>query len=743
MNYPRLAALCSLAADSARSIRLFTRTRWFRAGLPALLAVSFSVWNLKCSDPGMFYWDLQRFSHGGFFLAGVSGVVVTSNMPLFEIVVAVMTHLGATFWHFFILLHLGVYSLVFLAGCLFSGYWTGIISLAMAGLIGVEKGIVYEQTFYSFFLLLVLIFLLLKSRGNTLKNSLFCGLAVGASLLIRTPLLFFPPLVVFADWLYSRERSRAFILRSLVFLSASYVLLLPWGFLNHSLNGTFNVFDTSRSACPTITAAKGSIFTMEGDCRKLAGLGPEDSAIGFYLREWSKAPVFHFITVLRRLWAIFLFYPELFLFFLAALAFGRWRDKPLLIVFPLYFILIHALLSIEMCYFSPLRYLLVPLIAGALMSRLAPEAAPCRFAAKGAAAAFWLTFCVILGTEALITAYPFRIAGPETGEDVYARASARFPRDAALHVLKCRELWSKGDDAGFRECLSRRTSGLEDISGSYFAAVSASLFPSKILFPVANEHYKSYLECLIVRMLREFELGQRTLAMASLREAYGVFERNHNKLQGKGFSGNIKLDLTYERDKQLGAMIRADSDRFWDTYVYEMLLFWPPQRMAVILSELGESAPLTGRLKTLLKELTQGRVRGDTRDLILRAQLSLWPTAPLSVRSEAGSALTARPLPGRGSQNTLLDQCRALAAENKKEQALTACQEAVYSASSAGSGPESDSARTACDASFESYKLLKAMGREEEAAEVLFWAVGNAPSDWAGLPEARRALAGR
>ena len=705
------------------------RSGWFMAVFPALLAVLFSFWNLHHFSPAGFFREFQLFDRGGFFLAGVptgdAGTSVTFNMPLFEIVVAAARHLGATAGEIFVILHLGVYSLVFLAGCLLNGYWAGIIALAACGLIGVEREIIYEQTFYSFFLLLTLIFLLLKSRENTLKNNLFCGLAVGASLLVRTPLFLFPPLAVLFEGVYRRERSRAFMLRSLVFLSASYVLLLPWGFLNNSLNGKFDIFDTGRAACNTITAAEGSVFTMEGDCRKAAGLAPRESAIGFYLRDWGKAPLFHARTVFRRLRAIFLFYPLLFIFFMAAGALGRWRDKPLLLCLPVYFILIHSLLSVEMRYFYPMRYLLVPLIAGGLLSRFPRSgSAPCGYAARGAAAAFWLSFCLVLGAEALIAAYPFRAARTGKTDDVYAQASSRFPRDSVLHGLKCRELWGKGDDAGFRECLAARIPGFEDIPGAYFLAVSSSIFPSSVALPAADLRDKVLLQCLIVRMLRECELGQRGPAAGSFREAYAVFERTLNRLQGNG----EPVAEPYDQDRRLAARIRLDSARFWDSFVYDMLLFWPPQRMPVILSRLGEAEPLSGRLKTLSEELAQELGTGKYDERSFRTALL-----------RTGPVLAAGKGPGAASRVELLRQCRNLAAENKKEQALQACLEAAYGPAGRSS-QEPGSALAACDASLESYKLLKDMGRNEEAREMLLWAVKNAPPGWAGLPEARREL---
>jgi hypothetical protein len=232
-------------------------------------------------------------------------------------------------------------------------------------------------------------------------------------------------------------------------------------------------------------------------------------------------------------------------------------------------------------------------------------------------------------------------------------------------------------------------------------------------------------------MLREFELGQRGTAEESLRQARAVFDKTHNQLQGNRPTGTGHMQglnaEPYARDRAVAALIKNDSDRFWNSYVYETLLYWPPQTMAVILSRLSESAPLTGRLKTLSEVIRQGGAK--TADIALRARIALWRPLPAAVLKK-----TADNAGG-------LDRCMALAAENKKEEALAACQEAVYSMSAAGGKPEPVSYLAACDASFESYKLLKALGRDEEAREMLLWAVKNAPPDWAALPEARKEFA--
>jgi len=223
-----------------------------------------------------------------------------------------------------------------------------------------------EQSFYSFFLLLALLFLVLKDREDTLKNNLLAGLAIGASLLVRTPLLLFPPLVVLSGRFWKTGLPEGRAARELAFLAASYALLLPWGALNQSVSGKFSLFDDRRAACNLITAAKGSVYTMNGNPFRLAGIGEEDSAFDYFVRETARAPLDHALTAVKRLWHIFLFHPLLSGLFLLALLKNRFRDGPAFGL-PVYFVLVHSLLSIEARYFYPLVYLLPPLIAAGLL----------------------------------------------------------------------------------------------------------------------------------------------------------------------------------------------------------------------------------------------------------------------------------------------------------------------------------------------------------------------------------------
>ena len=435
-------------------------------------------------------------------------------------------------------------------------------------------------------------------------------------MLIRSPLFLFAPLAIFCDRLSGGERFPAFLRRSLVFLAACYVLLVPWGALNYSVTGKFRIFDEQRGSNNVVAAAMGSIYTAYGDTWKAAGLTDKDSVFKFYLRAVAKRPVFHALTVLRRLWSIFWFYPLLFMLFLVAIALSRERDRALIFCLPVYFVLIHSALAIEKRYFYPLTYLSPPLLAGTLLPKRFDEFPETYgIARKAVSAAFWLSFAAVLCVEALVIAYPWRCARSVTAPDTYARASARFPGDRKLYGLKCTELWVNGSDEGYRKCLGEYSLKFHDKVKSYFLAVLDSRSPSDIPFPPRNEIHADIVSFYSVKMLREFELGKRDAALVSLTRAY-------NELNPSQAAASVDWQHMepYKNDKELRDFIKEDTAWLWDGSVYEILRMWPPERMGKILSEISLTIPLTPRMSRLadvLKDIHPG----GAADLQLRKRI--------------------------------------------------------------------------------------------------------------------------
>lgn len=744
--------------------------------MPAGLAAVFCGLNLWLF-PG--FYGLEMSYMGGFLLAGLPSPWITRNMPLFETLVSLAFNSGITHEILFVILHLGIYLLVFCAGCLLRGYWAGILSLVVAGLLETSGEFQYnvEQSFYSFFLLLVLLLLLLWRREHTLKNSLLLGLAIGASMFVRTPLFLFPPLLIFCDWFYTRERLKGFVLRSLAFLAVSYILLVPWGVLNHSISGKFSIFDDQRAACNIISAAKGSIFTINADPRVVAGIGKDADAFDYFLREFGKKPIFYALTTLRRLWNIFLFYPLLFGLFIIAMAVRREKESLFVFILPVYFVLVHSLLSVEVGYFYPMLYLLPPLIAGSLLpARFNMSEAGCGFARKAAVSAFWFSFCAVLFVEALVIAYPSRAAQNIIGSKSYYAALERFPNDRVFQGIRCKAFWEKGDDAGFYRCLGAYSSKFGDRGKAYFLSVLTSSSPAKVAFPAGVEMNRAvHLECLIIRMLREFELGDRAAAIASFREAYFKHDKWHNKPQG--FIGN---GTPYESDKEMAVLLRRDSNRFWDRYVYGLLLMWPPESMGKILLALKKETAVSPRMQFLEYFVNNIHAAGGAGRSLLAENASAWHSIDLlaphpdsfrrlieksKFREPGARAYQRAGLPAvkkdkeksqklsdsavekmrhgdfKAAEKLLIDAlganpsnpealislCAIRLREGKKEQALKACQEAAESVYANPDNKRPGLELLAREAEFESYKILSSFGRKSEAEEALRRAGKNAP----------------
>lgn len=577
-------------------------SKWFRLALLIFLlstlirsALSHNVlsfqWVFQCEFFSRGIADMKNISFnpdnvrsGSFLLAGVFNHIIVSNMPLYDAVAALALNLGISPYNFLLVLCFAIAILVFSAACLLRGYRAGIVSLAALFLLWLIGDWDMEQMLYSFFLMLSLALLILKQRENTMKNSLLAGLAIGASLLIRSPLFLFPPLVVLCEWFFSKECRRDFVLRSLVFLAASYALLVPWAVVRYPITGKFSLFDSQRAACNLISSGRGSVYTMDGDFRKLAGPGYDENAKAFFLKEVGKAPFFYVVTVLRRLWHIFFFNAWVYGLLLAALFAARGREQRLDFLLPVYFVIIHALFSIETRYFQPMTCLVAPLAIAALFPRrFAGDAGPGLFSVKAPLVLFWLSFCVVIALQGLVVAYPFR-AGNAFSRGSLTRALERFPNDRVVQGMRCDELLEAGNHAEYYACLEGYSRKFGDKAKGYLLQVLASSRPAELELP-----HEFKLQGLILRMLREFELGDNGAAMFSFNRLYAMNKKEHNMLR----------EVPYARDREIAQILGEDSTQILDRNVYENLLLWPPGRIVKILSGVEKCLGLTSNLKLL------------------------------------------------------------------------------------------------------------------------------------------------
>jgi hypothetical protein len=85
-----------------------------------------------------------------------------------------------------------------------------------------------------------------------------------------------------------------------------------------------------------------------------------------------------------------------------------------------------------------------------------------------------------------------------------------------------------------------------------------------------------------------------------------------------------------------------------------------------------------------------------------------------------------------------MNLCSLRLREGKKEPALRSCQEAAAAVYENPWNKLPGFELLAAEAGFESYKILRSLGRGAEAREALLRAVKNAPPSWPRLAEAKR-----
>jgi hypothetical protein len=728
------------------ALRRLAGSRAAQAALPFILAAAFAGLALLPGGPGLRAY-LERPEPASFLLAGLPYQDVAWSMPLFGAALAAARSLGAE-TGLLLAARLAAYLLTFAAGALFRGRGAGLLALAAAGVFEISGAFSYdaEQSFYSCFLLLLLCLLLRRGRKDSWRLSALSGLALGAGLLVRTPLFLFAPAAELCRRFCGAGRGRAFWLRAGLFLAASVVLLLPWGRLNHFVSGKFALLDAQRAACNLVTAARGAVYTMNGDPAALGAPGGA-SPLGYYLREAAASPLSFALTVLRRLRAILQFHPALLLLFLAAAVFSRGRDRLPLLLLPGYFLAIHALLPVEERYFYPLLFLLPPLFGAPFFKnssgdRLA-EGITSVCAALGLAAA--------LLVSGLVLAYPARARHNSAQGVTFAAASARLPADRTLRELACAELWVKGDDAGQQACLAALSAAHGDAGLAYALAVFSSSAPAALPGPPGCA-----TSCAAALALREAELGGHSAAAATLARARALYAAEHSGLQS----------APYAKDRELEELLKGAEGPFWSVFVYKELLRLPPERMAKILAALGKAGSFDGRLQLLADACAEMRTGAfGPRDLrrwlapdalgLSHAGLArLWaPGAAASKGLEAEAGRLAAAGDSRGARAALL---RALEApfnpgtagvymglcslDGPKQETLNYCRAAAYGAYFSADGRPP---LAAAEAGWRAYELLRALGRPEQARGELQRAAQNAPAQWPRRAEAADALARR
>ncbi len=234
--------------------------------------------------------------------------------------------------------------------------------------------------FYSPFILAVAGFIVYRARGSSIWRTLLLSFAIGISLLFRSPLVFFPPVLAVYDWFRSQSAMREKLRNTLLIVIVPYLFLIPWVRLNWIMHHQWIPFEYGEADSNIVSGALGYVSDVDVYWLRLIKPGgnipdPSQSSvvIQWAIKTVLRHPKRYVIAYCKRL--IFAFSLHPWLWALAIITFGVcWGDLAVEEVFLLsiYFVLIHCFMSVQGTYFSSFDMVLY-LFPVTLLSRWAHE----------------------------------------------------------------------------------------------------------------------------------------------------------------------------------------------------------------------------------------------------------------------------------------------------------------------------------------------------------------------------------
>lgn len=423
--------------------------------------------------------DTTSSGVGEALLNGINPEVVSYHLPMSTLLEDFLLNHAPPAAYKLVLAAVGAGAIVLIAaltGLLAgtAGAWAsaGLIFFALAWALG-RQDLAFDYVGWNVQLIYALLFLILaglmvrRAQKPTTANALALALAIGASLLCRSPLAFFPPLLAAVEFLGSRRDSKGGRWKSAVILcGVPYLFLLPWIHMNWVIHRQFIPFEYKEADCNIVTGALGLVPTIEGDWRSLVDNPPDSGKPGAVLRwafwEVLRHPVRTVGAYLERLAFVVSLQPILFMAGALALwLHRRRREFRRLALLAAYFIAIHCFMSVEEKYFVPV-WLLFMVLGATLMAKATRrifadfDERPVRGAggvfAAGLSAA--LLVCAVTARTVLAYAELARVRAPES-EEALAGAIASSGGDPWLLAQRGERRLRAADLAGAAGDFSR------------------------------------------------------------------------------------------------------------------------------------------------------------------------------------------------------------------------------------------------------------------------------------------------
>ncbi|MCX5797151.1 MAG: hypothetical protein NTY77_16800 [Elusimicrobia bacterium] len=382
----------------------------------------------------------EALVHGLRDLADADPAAISWSMPLQGVLCdlsfnhappAVGRLLPALFW-------LASLGLVFSLGQgLHSGLCGGLAALVAAPLL--ERRFNYEAV-YTVLMLTTANLLVQRARSSRLRGSLLLAGALGLSLLERSVLFLFGPLLALGEGLRGTAPGR----RAAVILAlVPFLFLLPWVGMNWRCHRELVLFERGRADNNIAAGALGLRSTVEGGVVLMTGAG-RGGVLTWAVGEIASHPGRYLAAVAMRLWLLFRLHP--LLFGLSILAAWRLRGAGAarqLALLAGYTIGVHCLMAVKPSYLIPLWPILAALAASLPADVIMGgrgRAGAAAFSRASTLAAFWAVFAAGAFTLYRLSLYPRPAATTDT-------ALAAHPADAGLWAQRARLRLKEGRPA--------------------------------------------------------------------------------------------------------------------------------------------------------------------------------------------------------------------------------------------------------------------------------------------------------
>lgn len=454
---------------------------------------------------------------------------------------------------------------------------------------------------------------------RTIWEETSAGLAIGLSLLIKSPLFLLPPALAAWDILSGKLRRGETSWKNLAALfAAAYLPLLPWILTNYRLTDAITVFESGRADQNIISGALGIACAMEG-ARALAPLDSGKSALLWGISTIVANPLNYLSGLLRRIWMLVEWYPAAVTVLAASgLRLRRNPRMQALLFFIGYYAAMHCLLSIQERYFAPLWPVVLSGAAailtprnGQLFSDKARRFAKCIFTGL-----FVLLAALYLFTSGLLLSYPARAAANgyiitkpgDAAPEALALMSAQALSDGRIARAEdyARRAFLRkpqlGTQLAYLYCLSNK--GLDirpPLRNMYF----------KRLTPQDTKE-QSYL-LLADAILR----NRKTEIKTALREAY---------LNWRYADSSFRRVMSL-RESEIQKQLKAKNSDFAEVELQKLMMRFPIQRRRILLHGMeraGVSFPIVTPILQAAMFHEAAKLKAPDPKLIMDAKIAFY-----------------------------------------------------------------------------------------------------------------------